>query len=110
MMHRSMWDEKYKKQADVRMKYIDDVNHHSPPDYYPGDLGYYYTLSNIGNLDPRSYRFQLEWYWPYFLYTPDGPRMKTIKDICNIRDNKLIIKAGDKQVNNTGAVLNPLIP
>ncbi len=110
MVHRSNWDEDYRRQADIKMKYIDDVNHHSPPDYYPGDLGYYYTLSTIESMEPRTYTFQGDFYWPYHLYTPNGPDMKAINSILNIKDHPLKIKAGDLQVKNRGAILTPLVP
>ena len=110
IMHRSLWDEGYRRQADIKMKYIDDVNHHSPPDKFPGDLGHYYTLSTIESLEVRSYFFQLDWYWPYRLYTPDGPDMKTITAICNIRDNPLKIRVGDREVENTAGVATPMAP
>ncbi len=85
------------------MKYIDDVEHEAPPEEYPGSLGYYYTLTTIDSLEPRSYFFQLDYYWPYRLYTPDGPGMQAINAICNIRDNPLMIKVGDREVENTAA-------
>ena len=110
MMHRSLWDEGYRRQADIKMKYIDDVNHFSPPTNFPGDLGYYYTLSTIESMEPRTYFFQADWYYPYHLYTENGPDMKAITSICNIRDYPLVIKAGGRRVKNRGAVLTPLIP
>ena len=110
MIHRSIWDEDYRQQARIRMKYRDDIEHQAPPDYFPGDLGFYYTESTIESLDPGTYRFQLDWYWPYHFYTPDGPDMKTITAICNMRDNPLVIKAGDRQAVNTGVVMTSLMP
>ncbi len=108
MMQRSLWDGKYKEQADIRMKYLDDVNHKSPPDYFEGDLGYYYTLSTIKSLKPRKYKFQLDFYWPYHFCAADGPNMKTVIGICNIRDHALNIKVGNQQMKNQGADLTPL--
>ena len=108
IVHRSLWDEDYRRQAKIRMKYIDDIEHQSPPDNFPGDLGYYYTESTIDSLEPRSYFFQLDYYWPYRLYTPDGPDMKAINAICNIRDNPLMIKLGDQEVENTAPVATPM--
>ena len=110
MVHRSIWDEDYRKQAKIAMEYIDDVEHESPPEEFPGDLGYYYTKTTVKSMDPRSYFFQMEWYWPYNLYTPDGPDMKAIKNICNVRDYPLMIRVGKQEVENTGAVLTPMSP
>ncbi len=110
MMHRSRWDKEYREQANIRMKYIDDVNHHSPPDTYPGDLGFYYTHTTIESIKPRTYNYQLELYWPYHLYTPDGPDMEAIKAVCKVRDNPLIIKVGSSVADNTAIFLKPLTP
>ena len=110
MVHRSLWDEEYKQQASIKMKYIDDIDSSSPPDYFPGNLGYYYTESVIEYLEPRKYFFQLEWYWPYRLYTPSGPDMEVIGEICNIRDHTLLIKVGGFEEVNSGALLTPMTP
>ncbi len=110
MVHRSKWDKDYKRQADIRMKYIDDVNHHNPPDYFPGDLSYYYTESTIKSLKAGAYRFQLEFYWPYRLYTPEGPDMSAITAICNIRDHPLLVKVGERSAVNSVAEVKPTAP
>ena len=110
IVHRSKWDESYMNQADIRMKYIDDVNHHSPPDYFSGDLGFYYTESTIKSLKAGTYNFQLEWYWPYNLYTPNGPDMEAITAVCNFRDHPLLVKAGERQAVNSAASVKPTAP
>ena len=36
----------------------DDIESYSPPEYYPGDLGYYYTISTVKSMEPRSIDFK----------------------------------------------------
>ncbi len=65
--------------------------------------------ATIESLEPGNYFFQAEWYSPNHLYTPDGPDMKTITSVCNIRDYPLVIKVEDHQITNRGIVLKPMI-
>lgn len=102
MLHRSMWDDFYRSQADIRIRYRDDVQHRDPPDYYPGDLGYYYVESKVSSLKPRKYTFQLEWYWPYDFYNEETLRADVIKQIMNIRDHPLQVRVGDRDAASTG--------
>ncbi len=102
MVHRSMWDAQYRTQADISVHYRDDNLHRDPPDVFPGDLGYYFVESAVRSLEPRKYSFQLEWYWPDDLFSPEGLRMDLIDQIINIRDHPLRIFAGDREAVNSG--------
>jgi len=110
MLHRSVWDEAYSSQADIKVHYRDDIQHQDPPDYYPGDLGYYYLQSTVKSLKPRKYHYQLEWYFPYDFYSPEGLRTDVIEQILNIRDHPLRVKVGDREVVSTGLQLSLLEP
>ena len=110
IVHRSMWDEFYFSQADIRVRYLDDVENRWPPEYYPGDLGYYSVESTMTSLKPRKYYYQLEWYWPYDFYDPNGVRMDIIEQIVNIRDHPLEIKVGSTQVVSSGGVTTLVDP
>ena len=110
MMHGADWDKEYYEQADIRIHYRDDRESYSPPEYYPGDLGHYNTLSTIKSLKPRSYKFQLEWYFPYDFYDPAGLRLDIIDQIMNAKEKPLEIKVGSRQVANNGTFLSAVEP
>jgi len=110
MVHRSLWDELYRSQADVRVHYRDDIQHQNPPDYYPGDLGYYKVESTVRSLKPRKYQFQLDWYWPYNFYAPDRMRTDIIQEIINVRDNALRVKVGDREATSMSGQPNLVEP
>lgn len=102
MLHRSLWDALYRSQADIKMHYRDDVQHRDPPEYFPGDLGYYWVESIVRSLKPRKYTFQLDWYWPYEFYVPEGLRKEVIEQIMNLRDHPVRVKVGEFEVLSTG--------
>ncbi len=110
MVHTSSWDKEYYEQADIKSYYKDDIKSYSPPENYPGNLAYYRTLSTIKDLEPRKYRFQMDWYWPYNLYDPDGVRLDIIDQIVNIKEKPLVIKVGSRQVTNNGPFISPVEP
>ena len=110
MVHRSLWDDYYFSQADIRVHYRDDIKHHNPPDYYPGDLAYYYVESTVTSLEARRYTYQLDWYWPYNFYDPEGVRLDIIEQIVNIRDNPIEIKIGSRQVTSGGGIVTLVEP
>ncbi len=110
MMHSSTWDKEYFEQAEIKVHYRDDIENYSPPEYYPGDLGYYYTISTVKSMEPRKYRFQMDWYFPYNLYDPDRVRLDIIDQIVNIKEKLLAIKVGSRQVTNNAPFVSPVEP
>ena len=110
MMNSATWDKDYFEQADIRIHYRDDRENPYPPDYYPGDLGHYYNTSTIKSLEPRSYKFQLEWYLPFNFYDPAGLRLDIIDQIASIKEKILIIKVGSRQVTNSGPLVSSVEP
>jgi len=110
MIHGSSWDKDYFEQADIKIHYNDDIESYSPPENYPGDLGHYYTLSTIKNMEPSKYKFQMEWYWPYNFYDPDGLRLDIVDQIVNIKEKPLVIKAGLREVISNGPFVSSVEP
>jgi hypothetical protein len=110
MMHGADWDKEYYEQADIRIQYRDDIESYSPPEYFPGDLGHYNTLSTMRHLKPKSYKFQLEWYFPYNFYDPDGLRLDIIDQLMNMKEEPLVIKVGCRQATNKGILLSAVEP
>ena len=100
-VYRSMWDEFYRSQAEIRVRYSDDKERHQPPEYYPGDLGYVYSESIVKRLKPRKYEFQVDVFVPYHFYDPAGLRMDLIEELANIRDNPIQVKVGSLETANT---------
>jgi len=101
MLHRSMWDDFYLSQAEIKVRYRDDLKHEDSPEYYPGDLGYYAVESKVKSLKPRTYGFQLEWYWPYDFYGEETLKTDVIEQIMNIRDHPLRLKILGREVPST---------
>ena len=90
--------------------YRDDLESHSPPEYYPGNLGHYHTISTNKGLEPRRYKFQMDWYFPYNFYDPDGVRLDIIDQIVSMKEETLVIKVGARQVTNNGPSVSPVEP
>lgn len=101
VIYRSLWDEFYRSQADIKVHYSDDKERHQPPEYYPGDLGYVYSESIVKHLKPRKYEFQVDVFVPYHFYDPSGLRMEVIEELTNIRDNPIRIEVGSVKTTNT---------
>jgi hypothetical protein len=110
MVHTSAWDQDYFEQAEIKIHYRDDLESSSPPENYPGDLGSYLTLSTIKKLKPRKYRFQMDWYWPYDFYDPDGLRLDIVDQVVNMKAKPIVIKVGSRQATNNGPVVSPVEP
>jgi len=101
-VYRSMWDEFYRSQAEIKVRYSDDKEREQPPEYYPGDLGYVYSESIVKKLKPRKYEFQVDVFVPYHFYDPAGLRMDLIEEVANIRDKPIQVKVGAHEGPNTG--------
>lgn len=110
MLHRSLWDEDYARQSKISIHYRDDLNKKSPPEYFPGDLGYYGVESLIKSLEPRKYQYQLDWYWPYRFYRPGGFRTEVVDQIAGIRDRPLEVVVGDRRAVSRGGVATLVEP
>ena len=110
MIHSSTWDKEYFEQAETKVHYRDDIESYFPPEYYPGDLGYYYTISTVKSMKPRKYKFQMDWYWPYNFYDPDGVRLDIVDQIVSIQDKPLVIKVGSRQVTSSGPLVSHVEP
>jgi len=109
-MHSSTWDKEYIEQAEIKVHYRDDLESYSPPEYYPGDLAYYYTISTVKSMQPRKYKFQMDWYFPYGFYDPDGLRLDIVDQIESIKDEPLVIKVGSREVSNNAPSVSHVGP
>ena len=110
IVHRATWDEHYFSQADLKLHFTDDLENHQPPEYHPGSLGSYYTVSTVKSLKPRKYFLQIDWYFPFNFYDPDGLRLDIIEQLVNIRDDSLKIKVGSHLVTSRGGITTPTEP
>lgn len=108
--YRSVWDEFYSSQADIKVHYSDDRETLRPPEYYPGDIGYSYTESTVKSLKPRKYHFQVDSFVPYHFYDPNGLRMDVIQELNNIRDHPIQVAVGSTKVTNTSWYVNLIEP
>jgi len=110
MMHTSTWDKAYYEQAQTKVHYRDDIESYSPPENYPGDLGYYHTISTVKSMKPRKYTFQMDWYWPYNFYDPEGVRLDIVDQIERIKEKPLVIKVGSRHVTSSGPLVSHVEP
>ena len=85
VVYRSMWDEFYRSQAEIKVRYSDDIESIQKPEYYPGDLGYVYSESIEKRLKARKYEFQVDVFVPYHFYDAAGLRMDLIEEGVKIR-------------------------
>ena len=109
-MHSSTWDKEYMEQAEIKVHYRDDLESYSPPEYYPGDLGHYHTISTVKSLEPREYKFQMDWYWPYNFYDPNVLRLDIVDQIMSMQDKPIEIKVGSRQIVSDGPVVSHIEP
>jgi hypothetical protein len=107
---RSVWDESYRSQADIRVRYSDDKEKRQPPEYCPGNLGYVHSESVIKRLKPNKYEFQVDCYIPYRFYDPAGLRMDIIEELKNIQDNPIRIKVGSHEETSMGGRVTRIEP
>lgn len=110
MVHRGRWDEEYSRQASISVIYRDDIRKDLPPEYYPGELGYYGVESVIKSLEARGYQYQFDWYWPDHFYSPKELRMDLVQEIKDIRDSPLEIIVGSARVINQAGKATLLEP
>jgi len=106
----STWDKEYLEQAEIKVYYGDDIESYATPEYYPGDLAYFYNISTIKSMKPRKYTFQMDWYFPYHFYDPDDLRLDIIDQVVNIKEKPLVIKVGSRQVISNGPIVSHVAP
>jgi len=67
MMNRSLWDPGFLQQAEIRIRFTDDVRIEDRPEYFPGQFGMAYNISTVRNLKPGRYLTELDWFFiPWF--------------------------------------------
>jgi len=64
MMNRSIWDEGFREQAEISIRFTDDTSLADPPEYRPGQIGMAYNYSTVRNLEPGRYQAELDWFFP----------------------------------------------
>jgi len=98
MMNRSIWDERFRDQAEITIRFTDDVRAPDPPEYHPGQIGMAYNYSTVRNLRAGDYTAELDWFFPVRLQAPEGgnggavpPEVKAYLDMY---DHPLRISTG----------------
>jgi hypothetical protein len=110
IVYRSLWDEFYRSQADIKVHYSDAKERHQPPEYYPGDLGYVYSESTVRSMKPRKYKFQVDIFVPYQFYDPNGVRMHVIEELIQIRRYPLQVRVVSRKATNTSCSVSMIEP
>ena len=103
-------EEKFMKQTDNRLTYIDDLDQAFPPEDIPGSIGYARTTIEITSVEPGQYAFQIEWYFPPHLYKPGGYDKDLLRQFLNIKDNPVLIHGSGRTAKNESMTPPPLLP
>jgi len=100
MITASVWDESYKEQADIRVRYRDDLEALMPPEEEPGSMGFHYNSSLVKKLRQGTYHTLLCWFYPDHMYDPDRLRLEVIQEYLDIREHPLLIRVGPHEFPN----------
>ncbi len=86
LMTMSVWDEDYRKQADIKIVYADAREARGYTGDIPGLVGGHFTQSTVKKLEPRSYGLVLFFISPPNVYREDATiDFKTVEDFINFR-------------------------
>lgn len=102
MITASVWDDSYKEQADIRVRYRDDVEVEMPPEEEPGSMGFHYNTSKVKKLKEGTYHTLLCWFYPENMYDPDRLRLDVIQEYMDIRKRPVVIRVGEHEFPNPG--------
>lgn len=103
-------DPELMKQTDSRLTYIDDLGKGFPPEDVPGSIGYARTTIEMESLKPRTYDFQIEWYFPPNIYREGGYDRETLRQFLNIKDNPIEVSTESGSETNSALSPPPLAP
>jgi len=97
MMNRSVWDPSFQSQAEISVRYTDDLAAPDPPEYQAGQVGMAYNYSTVRNLKPGRYVTELDWFFPPRFNPPDRAgemNAARVEEYLNMYDHPLEISAG----------------
>lgn len=100
MITASVWDERYKAQADITVHLTDDVEAVMPPEDTPGSIGFHYNTSRAGKLQAGVYHTLLCWFYPERMYDPQRLRLDVIREYLDIRQRPLRVRVGTHTFEN----------
>lgn len=100
MITASVWDERYREQADIAIHYEDDRGEGNPPEASPGSIGYHYNLSRVKGLKAGTYDMLLCWFYPDHMYDPERFRMDVVREFLDVRQRPLVVRCGEVRFEN----------
>lgn len=98
------FDPKFLDKGDVISTYSDHETHVQPPENFPGNVGASFDELTIRSLPAGTYTIEVFGCVPYDFYDPKGLNQDRLEDILNIRSKPLVVRVGDRQINNTGCL------
>ncbi len=102
MITASVWDDSYKEQADIRVRYVDDLEQVMPPEETPGSIGFHYNTSSVKKLEEGTYHTLLCWYYPEHMYDRERLRLEVIEEYMYIRKRPVVVRVGEHVFPNPG--------
>lgn len=102
MITASVWDESYKEQADIRVRYLDDLKEVMPPEQTPGSIGFHYNTSSVKKLKEGTYHTLLCWFYPDHMYDSERLRLEVIEAYMDIRKRPVVVRVGKHVFSNPG--------
>lgn len=110
MVTTAVWDERYRRQAELHVCYEDDREHRRPPEDEPGSIGFHYNTSRVRGLEPGTYRMLLGWFFPEVGTGETGLPLERIQAFLDIRKRPLRVRTGGHSFENPAgwpAVFSP---
>jgi len=96
----SVWDERYREQAEITVGYQDDLEGPVPPEEEPGSIGFHFNTSRVKGLKPGTYDMLLCWFFPERMYDPERFRSEVVEAYLDIRERPLKVRVGDNVFAN----------
>jgi hypothetical protein len=103
MMNRSLWDPSFQDQAEITIRYTDDLAAADPPEYHAGQVGMAYNYSTVRNLKPGRYVTELDWFFPPRFHPPGRAgeiNSEKVREYLNMYDHPLEIFTGADWFSN----------
>ena len=99
---RSWWDSHYESQAEITVRYTDDVTESDKPEFHSGQVAMHYSISTIKSLEPRTYETLMDWYGPPHFWNPDPNKIdwRLFRQYLDISSHPIEFKIGKRTGEN----------